>query len=296
MTSALQSGNRKSGNTIWVRYPWISTTLGLAPMAIGLIAFLVLPVLLMVVGSFQTDQGWSLENYLGTVRGEYLRAFVTTLEISFITAILGGILGTLTAIALAWGPWRSQSYLLTLASVAANWGGVPLAFAMITTIGNSGWITELLRSGGWDIYKQGFTVYGNLGLILTYTYFQWPLMLLLMLPAVERFRTSWREATESLGASSGQFWRWVGIPILLPSIIGGMALLFANAFGAQATAFALAGGALNLITIKITFLVKGQTDFNPGLANALAVEMTVVLAIAVVIYQITNQRARRWMK
>ncbi|MBI4781056.1 MAG: acriflavin resistance protein [Oscillatoriophycideae cyanobacterium NC_groundwater_1537_Pr4_S-0.65um_50_18] len=286
----------KPARSFWVRYPWVSTALGLAPMAIGLIAFLVLPILLMVVSSFQTEQGWSLSNYFDTVRGEYLRAFATTLEISLVTAIVGGVLGTLTAIALAWGTSNLNNGLLTLASVAANWGGVPLAFAMIATVGNSGWITELLRSIGFDLYKQGFTIYGNLGLILTYTYFQWPLMLLLMLPAVQRFRQQWREASESLGATRSQFWRWVAIPILAPSMIGGMALLFANAFGAQATAFALAGGALNLITIKITFLVKGQTDFNPGLANALAVEMTVVLAIAVIIYQSTNQRARRWMK
>jgi putative spermidine/putrescine transport system permease protein len=274
----------------------MATTLGLAPMAIGLILFLVLPIILMVVSSFQADQHWSLANYGGTVRGEYLRAFITTIELSLVTAILGGVLGTLTAIALAWGPFQSQSFLLTLASVAANWGGVPLAFAMITTVGNSGWVTEGLRSLGWDIYQQGFTIYGNIGLILTYTYFQWPLMLLLMLPAVQRFRQQWREAAESLGATRGQFWSWVGIPILMPSIIGGMALLFANAFGAQATAFALAGGGLNLVSIKITFLVKGQTDFNPGLANALAVEMTLVLAIAVALYQWMNQRARRWMR
>ena len=285
-----------------MRYPWVSTALGLAPMAIGLFVFLVLPIALMVLGSFQTEQGWSLANYAGTLRGEYLRAFVETIEISLVTAVLGGIFGTLAAIAIAWGSGSSggssggSSSLSTLASVAANWGGVPLAFAMITTLGNSGWLTELLRAIGFDLYKQGFTIYNNVGLILTYLYFQIPLMLLLMLPAVQRFRQQWREAAESLGATRSQFWRWVGIPILLPPIVGGVALLFANSFGAQATAFALAGGALNLVTIKITFLVKGQTDFNPGLANALAVEMTIVLAIAVTLYQITNLRARRWMR
>lgn len=284
-----------SVKSFWIRYPWAATALGLAPMTLGLLGFLVLPILIMLFGSFQTDDGWSLLNYIATIRGEYLRAFVNTLWISLLTALLGGVLGTLTAVVLAWGSFKSSS-LLTLASVAANWGGVPLAFAMITTMGNSGWITEILRSLGWDIYQQGFTIYGNIGLILTYTYFQWPLMLLLMLPAVQRFRSAWREAAESLGASRSQFWRWVGIPILLPSVIGGMSLLFANAFGAQATAFALAGGALNLVTIKITFLLKGQTDFNPGLANAMSVEMTVVLAIAVAIYLVSNQRARRWMQ
>jgi putative spermidine/putrescine transport system permease protein len=288
----------KQTPSFWVRYPWVSTALGLAPMTLGLFGFLVLPIVLMVLSSFQTDEGWAFTNYFNTIRGEYFRAFVTTLEISLGTALIGGILGTLTAIALGWNTKQGErsGLLLTLASVAANWGGVPLAFAMIATIGNSGWVTELLRQVGLDLYDQGFTIYGNLGLILTYTYFQWPLMLLLMLPAVQRFRQQWREAAESLGATRSQFWCWVGIPILLPSMIGGTALLFANSFGAQATAFALAGGALNLITIKITFLVKGQTDFNPGLANALAVEMTLVLAIAVLIYQVTNQRARRWMK
>lgn len=289
----------KQTSSLWIRYPWISAILGLAPMALGLFGFLVLPIALMVLSSFQADNGWSLENYSSTVRGEYFRAFITTLQISIGTALIGGVLGTITAIAMGWNRPSNQSSgggLTTLASVAANWGGVPLAFAMIATIGNAGWMTELLRSLGWDIYDQGFTIYSNLGLILTYTYFQWPLMVLLMLPAVQRFRQQWREASESLGATRSQFWRWVGLPILAPSIIGGMALLFANAFGAQATAFALAGGALNLITIKITFLVKGQTDFNPGLANALAVEMTIVLAIAILIYQLANQRTRRWMQ
>ena len=288
--------SRSRTKSFWVRYPWVSTALGLAPMAIGLFVFLVLPIALMVLGSFQTDQGWSLANYAGTLRGEYLRAFVETIEISLVTAVLGGVFGTLTAIAIAWGSSSSSGFLSTLASVAANWGGVPLAFAMITTLGNAGWLTEVLRAIGVDPYRHGFTIYNNVGLILTYLYFQIPLMLLLMLPAVQRFRQQWREAAESLGATRSQFWRWVGIPILLPPIVGGVALLFANAFGAQATAFALAGGALNLVTIKITFLVKGQTDFNPGLANALAVEMTIVLAIAVTLYQLTNLRARRWMR
>jgi len=281
--------------SIWARYPWLATGLGLAPLTINLLLFLIVPIVLMFFGSFRTDQGWSLANYVATFRSEYLRAFINTIGISLVTAVIAGVLGTVTAIVLAWGNFP-RNFLLTLASVAANWGGVPLAFAMIATIGNSGWITEVLKGLNFDLYAKGFTVYSDLGLILTYVYFQWPLMVLLIYPAVQRFRVQWREAAESLGASSWQFWRWVGLPILLPAIVGGMALLFANAFGAQATAFALAGGALNLISIKITFLLKGQTDFNPGLANALSVEMTVVLALSVFVYQLTNRHTRRWMR
>ncbi len=62
-------------------------------MAIGLLSFLVLPIVLMVMSSFQIEQSWSFENYLSTIRGEYLRAFITTLEISLVTAIVGGVPG-----------------------------------------------------------------------------------------------------------------------------------------------------------------------------------------------------------
>jgi putative spermidine/putrescine transport system permease protein len=189
--------------SLWIRYPWLAMALGLAPMAIGLTGFLILPILIMVVGSFKTEQGWSIANYLNTIQGEYIKSFFNTLVISLVTAVVGGVLGTLTAIVLAWGPFQSSS-LLTLTSVAANWGGVPLAFAMITTIGNSGWLTEILRMGGLDPHLHGFTVYSNVGLMLTYLYFQWPLMLLL-LPAVQRFRLAWREAAESLGQRDRNF-------------------------------------------------------------------------------------------
>ena len=49
-------------------------------------------------------------------------------------------------------------------------------------------------------------------------------------------KKEWREASEILGASTKQYWRMVALPILFPSVLGATLLLFANSFGAIATA------------------------------------------------------------
>ena len=70
-----------------------------------------------------------------------------------------------------------------------------------------------------------------MGLALTCLYFQIPLMVLIITPALEGLRREWREAAESLGATGFQYWRMLALPVLWPSLLGTLALLFANAFG-----------------------------------------------------------------
>ena len=110
--------------------------------------------------------------------------------------------------------------------------GVPLAFAFIATIGAQGILTKLLLNAGIDLRELGVSPTGFWGLVVVYLYFQIPLMLIIMTPAVEGLRQSWREAAAGLGASTFQYWARVGIPLLTPAFIGGVVLLFANSFAA----------------------------------------------------------------
>ena len=189
-----------------------------------------------------------------------------------------------------------RSGLLTFSGVASNFAGVPLAFAFIATLGRIGLLTTLLKTLGLDIYRQGFTLYSFAGLSLTYMYFQFPLMVLIITPALEGLKGEWREAAENLGASSGQYWRYVAFPILLPSMLGTMILLFANAFGAHATAFALTGGTYNLVTILIGAQMRGDVLRDPGLGYALAVGMVIIMTVSIVGYTLLQRRAERWLK
>ena len=187
--------------------------------------------------------------------------------------------------------------LTTFSGVASNFAGVPLAFAFVSTLGRTGFVTVILENWfGVDLYRNGFTLYSFAGLSLTYLYFQFPLMVLIMTPALEGLKREWREAADNLGASSAQYWRMVGLPILLPSILGSMILLFGNAFGAYATALALTGGRLNLVTILIGAQIRGDVLHDPNLGYALALGMVVIMALSIALYSWLQRRAERWLR
>ncbi len=127
-------------------------------------------------------------------------------------------------------------------------------------------------------------------------YFQFPLMLLIMAPALDGLRREWVEACENLGGTNFQYWRYVAFPILLPTILGTMVLLFGNAFGAYATAYAFSGSFINLVTILIGAQIQGDVLYNPGLGNALALGMIVIMTLSMLGYTILQRRSARWVQ
>jgi len=121
-------------------------------------------------------------------------------------------------------------------------------------------------------------------------------MILVIAPAIDGLRNEWREAASNLGGSAFHYWRYVGVPILLPSILGALILLFGNAFAAYATAYALTGGAVNLVPLLIGQEIGGDVLSNPHLGQALAFGMIVVIAACMVLYALLQRRASRWTK
>ncbi|MDW8319103.1 MAG: ABC transporter permease subunit [Anaerolineae bacterium] len=274
--------------------------LGVAPFLLFAVLFLFLPSLSLFVGSFLDRQGnFTLDNIAGLFTPSLLSAYWITIRISLFTAVVGGIFGFFLAYAatLSGLPRWVSDGITTFSGVASNFAGVPLAFAFIATLGRLGLVTVLLRQVfGFDLYEHGFNLYSFWGLSLTYLYFQFPLMVLIITPALEGLRREWREAAENLGATGWQYWRYVGLPVLLPSLLGAIILLFGNAFGAYATALSLTGGLINLVTIVIGSQIKGDVLHNPGLGYALAFGMVVVMAVCMAIYYPLRRRSERWLR
>jgi putative spermidine/putrescine transport system permease protein len=263
------------------------------------IAFLVIPAIALLIGAFRTQEGAFTTKFVGKIfQGQFLDAYVTSVKISVITAVIGGLLGFLMAYAAlgAGSPRWIRSALTTFSGVAANFGGVPLAFAFIATIGNVGLITRGLTKIGIDLYGHGFTLFGFWGLIVVYLYFQIPLMVLVISPAILGLRNEWREASSNLGASAIQYWRYVGLPILMPSILGAMVLLFGGSFAAYATAYALTSGHIALTPLQIGELIGGNVLSDPHQGYALAFGMVVVISVAMTIYFVLERRASRWRR
>jgi putative spermidine/putrescine transport system permease protein len=274
---------------------------GVVPFFIFAILFLVLPSLRLFAGSFTDNEGrFTFANLLQLFTEPYiLQAYWLSIRISTATALGGGIFGFLLAYAVTIGglPRALRPALITFSGVASNFAGVPLAFAFVATLGRTGFITALLKNiFGINIYQTGFNLYSFVGLSLTYMYFQFPLMVLIMAPALDGLKREWREAAENLGANSMQYWLRIAMPILLPSLLGAMILLFGNAFGAYATAYALTGGTLPIITIQIGAQIRGDVLHNPGLGYAMAMGMVIIMAVSLAGYSWLQHKTERWLK
>ena len=254
----------------------------------------------MIVGAFKDAHGHATTEHIRQIiHSPYKEQYWLSIKISLITAGLGCLFG----LAIAYAAIREgtprfvRTTVTTFSGVAANFAGVPLAFAFIATLGTIGIVTTFITDHlHYDLYAHGFTLFGTRGVELVYLYFQIPLMVLVIAPAIDGLRREWREAASNLGASSWQYWRHVGIPVLMPSFLGAFILLFGNSFSAYATAYALAANGIAIVPITIGFYYSGNVLNDPHLAQALAFGMFVVLAAMMLIYVPLQRRSARWMR
>jgi putative spermidine/putrescine transport system permease protein len=274
---------------------WIGTL----PFFAYALLFLFLPAGEVLVGAFKGAKGgWTASNLTELVHEPYLHAYRTSIEISLVTAVLGGVIG----LALAYAAIREgtpawiRSMLTTFSGVAANFGGIPLAFAFIATLGTIGIVTQFMQNQLHLQIWQGYQLFSKTGVEIVYLYFQIPLMVLVIAPAIDGLRREWREAAANLGASSFQFWRYVGLPVLMPSILGAVILLFGNSFAAYATAFSLTNGNVYIVPVVIGAYYTGNVFSNPHLAQALALGMFLVLVVMMALYIPLQRRSARWVR
>ena len=272
---------------------------GVIPFAAYTFVFLGIPTVAIIVGAFQRPSGgYTFDNVRVAASGVYRTGFETSLELALLTSVVPGIVGLLVAYAVHTSRGETLRRIVTTASgVFANFGGVPLAFLFIATLGTTGIATRWLNSLGLNPYTHGFSLYTFVGVSLVYMYFQIPLMVLVITPALGGLRPAWREAASNLGARSWQYWRHVGGPVLLPSALGAVLLLFGSALSAYATAQALTSGSIALTPIQIGSFLNGNVIAGQqNVGKALGLGMIVIIAVVMVFYGILQRRASRWLR
>jgi len=261
--------------------------------------FLFLPAGQVLVGAFKGAHGtYTFANVHEVLHNHQLRnAYETSIRISLYTALLGagfGILSAYAAIREGTPRWIRSAFT-TFSGVAANFGGIPLAFAFIATLGTIGIITQFLANQlHYNLYQHGFTLFGFWGVALPYPSFRIPLIRLVIAPAMDGRGRAWSAASANLGAGRLQYWGHIGVPILMPSMLGAVILLFGNSFAAYATAYGLTSGGVNLVPIRIGNDLTGNVSTNPHEGQALAFGMFVVLAAMMLVYVPLQRRASRW--
>jgi putative spermidine/putrescine transport system permease protein len=276
-----------------------AAALGLLPFGIYTGIFLVVPTVAVMVGAFRTPSGqWTWHNISIATHGAYLHGFVMSIELSVLTAVVPGILGLVVAYAVLTSHSRVLRRVVATASgVFAQFGGVPLAFLFISALGTTGLLTGWLSNLGFDPWSHGFDLYTFFGVAIVYMYFQLPLMVLVITPALEGLRPAWREAASGLGASSWEYWRYVGGPVIFPSFLGGVLLLFGSALSAYATAEALTSGSIPLTSIQIASFLDGNVlSGQQNVGKALGLGLVVVIGVVMIFYTYLQRRASRWLQ
>jgi len=259
--------------------------------------FLLWPIAVLVVRSFKGKRNeWTLANFDAALHGPYLHSFVSSIKLASTTAFVGSIIGAFFAYAIyKYAGNRLTVILDSISAVFANSGGVPLAFMFIAAFGMQGLVTKTLKNLGIDIYAGHFSLFSFTGLVLVYTFFQVPIMILVFKPALHGLKKEWSDANSSLGGNSLTYWLRIGIPILSPAFLGAFLLLFASGFSAYATARAMTAGNVPLVPLVIGTLIDGNVSSNEAnLGSALAVGMIFIAVVTMSGYLIAQKYASRW--
>ena len=273
--------------------------LGLAPFAAYVLLFLAVPTLLAVgSGLFAEDGSFTWSNLSALTDPVVLTTFANSAGLSLLTAVVGAFVGALVCYALlGMNPeGLVRSTVDAAAGVLAQFGGVMLAFAFIATIGIQGVLTLFLKDVlAVNIYENGTWLYELPGLVLPYIYFQIPLMVITFMPALAALKPQWAEANLTLGGTRTSFWLRIGIPVLAPSFLASLLLLFANAFSSYATAAALASQGSQIVPLQIRTALTSETVLGrENLAGALALGMIVIVGVVMAMYSLIQRRAARW--
>lgn len=269
--------------------------LALVPFLIVAMLYEIVPLITVIVKSFQPDggTGFTLENYQSVFsKLLYQKAIINSIKISLTSAVAGIIIAFLGARAAHQHQGKLNHVFMTVLNMVSNFAGIPLAFAYMILLGNAGLVVNI----GKELVINALSTY-NLytmnGMSLIYIYFQIPLSTLLLIPAFDGVQKQWKEACTLLGGTPGIFWRKVGIPVLMPSILGTFSVLFANALAAYATIYALMMDNIALLPVQIAGCFTGEVKIRAGLGGALSV---VMMAIMVIMILITNGLSRRFQK
>jgi putative spermidine/putrescine transport system permease protein len=257
-----------------------------------------LPAIAMLDGAFTAKDpatgatSYTVDNLTASLEGAYLTALLGSVKLSAVSAALATLVGLPLAQAVVSSRFRGlREAVLTASGVLANFGGVPLAFAFVATLGNAGVLTRQLglTDKGWDLYSFW-------GLVIVYLYFLIPLMVLTITPALDGLRSQWREAAQNNGATGVQYWRFVALPVLLPTLLGGFVLLFGSAFAAYATAAAMVGSSIPLVTLQIADAISGNVLVGQeNVALALSLDMVLVAGLVMAVYLPLQRRSARWL-
>lgn len=253
----------------------------LLPLVFIIVLFECIPLVSMIVNSFMDGGAFTLENFTQILeKPVYLVAIKNSLWITMMSTVVGLIIDFFLAMALGRETGKKKNLYLSLLNLTSTFAGVPLTIAFITMLGTAGVFVLISQKMGFTPLSA-YNLYSMKGMFIIYVYFQIPMGTLLLLPAFEKVRKEWKEAARLMNAGSIRFWLQIGIPVMMPGILGTFNMLFSNAIATYATPYLLVNNSISLLPVKIVDMFVGDVRQRPGLGSSLSIVLLLIVLIEI---------------
>lgn len=261
----------------------------LAPTAIVLGVFLVIPYVNIIVMSFRVPTvgapyapGFTLGNYTRILSDSYFLGVLSdTLLLGLTTTIICLLLGYPLAYHLARtnSRWKSVLYVFVLSPLLV--GVVVRSFGWLILLSGNGVVNQTLIASG--LLERGLQLMNNkLGVTIALVHVFLPFMILPLIGNIQSIDPNLEAAGRSLGANRLKvFWR-IFLPLSLPGIQAGSILVFVLTLSAYVTPVMLGGAQVRTMTVLVVQQLIDVFQWPTG--AALALVLSISGAIAVILY------------
>lgn len=250
------------------------------PAVLLLLAFYIAPIAQVLAISFSEPEP-GLGNYERLLTSESMqRVILTTLRICLITTALALLLGYAVAYAITLASPRARGWWM-LAVLVPLWISVLVrAFAWVTLLRRQGLVNDTLM--GWGLISEPLPlVWNEFGILVGMVHYMVPFAVLPMLSAMREIDPRLLAAARGLGATRGQVFRQVFLPLSLPGVIAAGVLVFIFSLGFYITPAILGGGKTLMVAEWISLQILDLIRWGLGtmMATMLIVAILVTLAV-----------------
>ena len=251
------------------------------PLGLIVLLFECVPLFGMVTKAFGGDGGFTLDYFREIIeKPVYQTAVLNSLWVTMTCTIVGLVIDFFLAMALSRSKGRGKALYLSILNLTSSFSGLPLSIAFITILGTAGVFVLAAQQIGFAPLAN-YNLYTMKGMFIVYLYFQIPMGTLLLIPTFEKVRKEWKEAARLMNAGSAQFWLKIGIPVMMPGILGTFNMLFSNAVAAYATPYLLVNNNIPLLPIKVVDMFVGDVRQRPELGSALSITLLAIVLIEI---------------
>jgi putative spermidine/putrescine transport system permease protein len=261
-----------------------SMMLLLTPALLMVVVLLILPMCWLAFQSVQTEEGFSLANYLRIFEERiYWDTFVLTFKISLIVTVLSIFLGFPIAYAASrlHGFWAN---LILICVIIPFWTSVLVrSYAWLVLLQRRGLVNQTLMDLG--IIDQPLNLMHNTtGTVIGTLHVMLPFMVLPLYSVMKKIPQDLMQASESLGAKPFYTFRRVFLPMAAPGIMAGSILVFVICLGFFITPELLGGGR----TILVSMLVQRNVELYHAWGAASAVGLVLLLVVFLIFWGINK--------